>query len=586
MMESRDGIKDIIQHIEDPTAAGRKRYVYLLTVVAAIGGFLFGYDTGVVSGAMIILKEKFALDNGWQELIVSITVGFAALFALLGGPANNILGRKGVILLSSAVFALGSGVLAFAVNKYMLLVGRAIVGAAIGLSSMTIPMYIAECSPPQIRGNLVTVNILFVTGGQVVASCIDGAFSNDKVNGWRYMLGLAAIPAIVQFLGFLVLPESPRWLIQKGKVNRAAKVLQKILENESKVQQEIETLKQVYSEQQHSVPFCQVFSEVSVRRALVVGCGLQMFQQLAGINTIMYYSATIIQMSGVKDDTTAIWLAAAVASVNFLGSALGLWLIERLGRRRLALFSMSGVTLSLLFMSLAFLLPAIHSPSVTLNSTVISEDNFECYRHATCETCMLDVNCGFCYMQFKNSSGVTDSTCVPANKDQWQHSSIGRCSNNSLDLEYGPFFAENYCPTKYSWMALLGMVFYLLSFSPGLGPIPWTVNSEIYPQWARSAGNAMSTGTNWIFNMLISLTFLHISDFLTYQGAFLLYASFALAGLVFIFLLLPETKGKPLEEIERLFMSGWIVKKSSRHYRVVLNNTETSDNEEEPLYIR
>lgn len=562
-----------------------RAYLYLLTVIAAIGGFLFGYDTGVISGAMILLKEEFSLSNLWQELIVSVTVGFAAIFALIGSPLNNWFGRKGVILISSAVFALGSFLLGFAGDKGTLLAGRAVVGAAIGMSSMTIPMYIAESSPPEIRGRLVTVNILFVTGGQVIASCIDGLFSADKKNGWRYMLGLAAVPAILQFLGFLFLPESPRWLIQKGKILKASAVLRKILGSSAKVQYELETLQRTFADQAQS-SCIRVFSEPAVRRALVVGCGLQMFQQLVGINTVMYYSATIIQMSGVRDDTLAIWLAAAVAFMNFLGSAIGVYLVEKMGRRTLALLSMAGVMIALLLLSVAFLLPAIHTPNVTMNSTDIAKDNYNCFLHTTCESCMLDDHCGFCYMEFSNKS-VIESTCIPAAKDP-RLSSIGRCKNSSDIGEYGPFFAENYCPTQYSWMALFGLIFYLFCFAPGLGPIPWTVNSEIYPQWARSTGNALSTGTNWVFNVIISLTFLHISQALTYQGAFLLYAGFALLGFLFVFLLLPETKGKPLEEIENLFSSGRLacMANDTESYRVILNDHDTSDNEEGALFVR
>lgn len=579
-----DQESDDIHHRGDKQDSNSRAYLYLLTVIAAIGGFLFGYDTGVISGAMILLKEQFGLDNTWQELIVSVTVGFAAIFAIIGSPLNNWLGRKGVILISSLVFTTGSLLLGFANTKSTLLTGRAVVGAAIGMSSMTIPMYIAESSPPEIRGKLVTTNILFVTGGQVIASCVDGLFSADKVNGWRYMLGLAAAPAILQFFGFLFLPESPRWLIQKGKSSRAIAALEKILGSEMKARHEMETLQRTF-EEQTDVSYFRIFSEPAVRRALVVGCGLQMFQQLVGINTVMYYSATIIQMSGVRDDTLAIWLAAAVASMNFFGSGIGIYLVERLGRRTLSLLSMAGVMLALLLLSLAFLLPALHTPKVTMNSTDIAQDQYNCYLHSTCEPCMLDKHCGYCYMQDNNGT-VFDSSCVPTSNDR-KHSTLGRCKNNSSTSEHGPFFAENYCPTQYSWMALLGLVFYLFCFAPGLGPVPWTVNSEIYPQWARSTGNALSTGTNWVFNVVISLTFLNLSRTLTYQGAFLLYSGFAFLGFIFVFLLLPETKGKPLEEIENLFSKGWLAcgTKPTTSYHVILNSDDESD-DENTLFVR
>ncbi|XP_070347562.1 uncharacterized protein [Equus asinus] len=168
-----------------------------------------------------------------------------------------------------------------------------------------------------------------------------------------------------------------------------------------------------------------------------------------------------------------------------------------------------------------------------------------------CDECMLDPDCGFCYKM--NKSTVIDSSCVPVNKASTNAASWGRCENETKFKTEEVFWAYNFCPTPYSWTALLSLILYLVFFAPGMGPMPWTVNSEIYPLWARSTGNACSSGINWIFNVLVSLTFLHTAEYLTYYGAFFLYAGFAAVGLLFIYGCLPETKGKKLEEIESLF---------------------------------
>ncbi|XP_013912820.1 PREDICTED: proton myo-inositol cotransporter, partial [Thamnophis sirtalis] len=189
-------------------------FVYVAAAFSALGGFLFGYDTGVVSGALLLLKKELRLDATWQELLVSSTVGAAALAALLGGALNGYWGRRACILLASLLFTAGAVLLAAAPDKETLLGGRLVVGLGIGIASMTVPVYIAEVAPPHLRGRLVTINTLFITGGQFFASVIDGAFSYLPKGGWRYMLGLSAIPAVIQFVGFLFLPESPRWLIQ------------------------------------------------------------------------------------------------------------------------------------------------------------------------------------------------------------------------------------------------------------------------------------------------------------------------------------------------------------------------------------
>ncbi|XP_035257901.1 proton myo-inositol cotransporter-like isoform X1 [Anguilla anguilla] len=533
-------------------------FVYVLAAFSALGGFLFGYDTGVVSGAMLLLKREMNLSALWQELLVSSTVGAAALSALAGGFLNGIFGRRVCILLASFIFSTGGVVLSTAPNKEVLLVGRIIVGLGLGIASMTVPVYIAESSPPQLRGQLVTLNTLFITGGQFVASLVDGAFCYVRRGGWRYMLGLSVVPAALQFVGFLFLPESPRWLIQRGLTQKARRVLSQIRGNQN-IDEEYDSIKSSIEEEEKDCGgggpvIWRMLSYPPTRRALIVGCGLQMFQQLSGINTVMYYSATILQMSGVRDDKQAIWLSAVTAFTNFLFTLLGVWLVERTGRRRLTLGSIIGTALSLSLLAVGFLLSAQHTPPVTLRpAPPPAPPNSTCARYGSCEPCMLDPACGFCYRE--NGSSVFDTSCVPANQGFTGEAAWGRCSNSSQAGD-GTFWAYNYCPTSYSWVVLLGLMLYLAFFAPGMGPMPWTVNSEIYPLWARSTGNACSAGVNWTFNVLVSLTFLHVAQFLTYYGAFFLYSGLALLGSAFVFGCLPETKSRRLEEMEALFEGG------------------------------
>ncbi|KAL0968630.1 hypothetical protein UPYG_G00269370 [Umbra pygmaea] len=526
-------------------------FVYALAFFSALGGFLFGYDTGVVSGAMLLLKKEMHLTPIWQELLVSSTVGAAALSALAGGALNGVFGRRICILIASFIFTVGGVVLGVAPNKEVLLVGRIIVGLGIGIASMTVPVYIAEVSPPQLRGQLVTINTLFITGGQFIASVVDGAFTYLQHDGWRYMLGLAAIPSVIQFFGFLFLPESPRWLMQKGRNQEARRVLSQIRDGRS-IEEEYDSIKTNVEDEESGggTVLWRMLSYPPTRRALMVGCGLQMFQQLSGINTVMYYSATILQMAGVRDDKTAIWLSSVTAATNFLFTLVGVWLVERVGRRKLTLGSLTGTALSLMVLAVGFLLSAQHSPPVTLHPTDPALNSTSCTLYGSCEPCILDPGCGFCYRE--NGTTIYDSTCLPANPSLAESAAWGRCSNVSQASDES-FWAYNYCPTPYSWLVLLGLILYLAFFAPGMGPMPWTVNSEIYPLWARSTGNACSAGTNWICNVLVSLTFLHVAQYLTYYGAFFLYTGLALLGLLFVVGCLPETQGRRLEEIEALF---------------------------------
>ncbi|XP_046906769.1 proton myo-inositol cotransporter-like isoform X2 [Hypomesus transpacificus] len=526
-------------------------FVYILVGFSALGGFLFGYDTGVVSGAMLLLKKEMNLNALWQELLVSSTVGAAALSALAGGPLNEAFGRRVCILLASFLFTVGGVVLSAAPNKEVLLIGRIIAGLGIGITSMTVPVYIAEVSPPHLRGQLVTMNTLFITGSQFIATLVDGAFSYLQKDGWRYMLGLSAVPSVIQFIGFLFLPESPRWLMQKGSTQTARRVLSQIRGGQS-IEREYESIRTSIEEEEkgrgEGPVIWRMLSHPPTCRALIVGCGLQMFQQLSGINTVMYYSATILQMSGVRDVKQAIWLASATAATNFLFTLMGVWLVERVGRRRLTLGSIFGTALSLIVLAVGFLISAQNSPPVTLHPTELI--NSTCSHYGYCENCMLDPGCGFCYLE--NSSSVYDSSCIPVNQASTEKAAWGRCSNMS-EASDGPLWAYNYCPTPNSWLVLLGLILYLAFFAPGMGPMPWTVNSEIYPLWARSTGNACSAGVNWTFNVLVSLTFLHIAEYLTYYGAFFLYSGLAWLGLLFVLGCLPETRGQRLEDIEGLF---------------------------------
>ena len=167
-------------------SGGMKLYLVLLTVFAALGGFLFGYDTGVVSGAMLKIRQEFQLDSTWQELIVSVTLAAAAIAAVVGGPLNDKLGRKPTLLFASFVFTAGAVIMGVAWKAWVLLIGRIVVGVGIGLAAMAVPMYIAESAPADMRGKLVVMNTLFITGGQFVATVVDGAFSYLPLNvGWR-----------------------------------------------------------------------------------------------------------------------------------------------------------------------------------------------------------------------------------------------------------------------------------------------------------------------------------------------------------------------------------------------------------------
>ena len=285
-------------------------------------------------------------------------------------------------------------------------------------------------------------------------------------------------------------------------------------------------------------------------------------------------------MAGIVNDHTAIGLGAVIAFGNFIFTLIGLYLVERSGRRKLILSSLAGVIVSLIVLGLAFYLANISSPAAfaPVNSDTNSSAVNGCEPYSrscsvwrNCDDCVITDDCHYCVFNGSFSSDESVGLCVSSGDsslyhrsqclapDGWVNYTTDSNSNDhcySLDTQNMTVRTYEYCPSNYAWLTMAALVMYIVSFSPGMGPVPWTVNAEIYPNWARSVGTSVATTTNWISNLLVSVTFLHLTRYLTRYGAFWLYTGIALAGWVFIFLLLPETKGRPLEQVEELFQGG------------------------------
>jgi len=308
----------------------------------------------------------------------------------------------------------------------------------------------------------------------------------------------------------------------------------------------------------------RVFSHAPTRRALAIGCLLMLFQQISGINTIMYYSATVVQMAGIGSASSAIWITAVINGLYLAACGIGLATVERLGRRLLLLFSLAGVILSLLIIAAGFQLADNRSPAVHTNTTNLQENVTECGDgHVTvnsCSGCLSlqernpPLHCGFC----EEPGLLAPGLCLPFDPDHPSHSSGGLCGEKG-NSSYSWF--TDYCPSPapVSWTIIVGLALYLISFAAGIAPIPWTVNSEIYPMWARTLCTSISTATNWTFNLIVAMTFLFLTQWLTRCGAFYLYAGLALLGWATFFLILPETQGRSLEQMEALFSGSLVV---------------------------
>ena len=327
-----------------------RAFVYIAATFAALGGLLFGYDTGVISGAELFLKNDFTLSTFALEVIVSGVLAGAAVGALLGGRLADLFGRRKLLIVTAIIFGAGGIVCAAATSPAVLVLGRIIVGLGIGLASGTVPVYISEVSPADARGWQVSLFQLAITVGILLAYIVDYAFAS--IQGWRWMFGLAVVPAAIFGMGMLFLPESPRWLARRGHQEKARAILSRI-RGTSDVSAEMQEIDRSLAHADERGRLSDLFAP-SVRPALVVGIGLAIFQQVTGINTVIYYAPLIIQSAGISSESGAILATAGIGVVNVLMTIVAMWLIDRVGRRPLLLVGTAGMVATLGLLGLAF----------------------------------------------------------------------------------------------------------------------------------------------------------------------------------------------------------------------------------------
>jgi sugar porter (SP) family MFS transporter len=309
-------------------ATGRqRRFVRVAAAITATGGLLFGYDTGVISGALLFIREDFApLSDLLQGVIVSFLLVGAVTGALAGGPLSDRFGRRPIVLLAAVIFAIGAIAAALTPNVGLLIVARFILGLGVGLASLIVPLYIAEIAPPDSRGALVSLNQLMITIGILLSYIVGVAFT--PIEGWRWMFAVAIIPALILGIGMFFLPESPRWLVKNGKLAKARSVLIR-----SRVEAEVETEMQQMEElerierQQAQVGYKELLAPW-IRPALIIGIGLAIFQQITGINTVIYYAPTILEIVGFSAGGAIAATALGVGVVNVGFTILAVRIID------------------------------------------------------------------------------------------------------------------------------------------------------------------------------------------------------------------------------------------------------------------
>ncbi|KAH9606922.1 hypothetical protein KSS87_009317 [Heliosperma pusillum] len=530
--------------------AWQNPYVLRLAFSAGIGGLLFGYDTG--NACWFRYKIPLLLLFGQLD-IPTRRPTHAGLGAIIGAAAGGWLsdrfGRKFTILLADFLFFAGSIIMSSAPNPGVLIVGRVFVGLGVGMASMTCPLYISETSPSNIRGALVSTNGFLITGGQFLSYLINLAFTKVPGN-WRWMLGIAGVPAVLQFVLMLLLPESPRWLYRKGKEEEAKSIIRKIYPSED-AEDEIASLKESIDKElaekdETKVQCVELLNTKTVRRGLIAGVGLQVFQQFLGINTVMYYSPTIFQLAGYASNQTALLLSLVTAGLNAIGSIASIYFTDRTGRKKLLIFSISGVIVSLAFLTVVFHEATTHTPPVSLTDTnrfdgATCTDYVDAGATAAwdCTKCLKKQSCGFCSSP---TNKLLPGACLVAN------TTVG----NICKAEGGRQWYTRGCPSKNGWLALIGLALYIIFFSPGMGTVPWVINSEIYPLRYRGVCGGIAATSNWISNLIVAQSFLSVAQAIGTAYTFMIFGIVAFFALFFVIIYVPETKGLPMEDIEKM----------------------------------
>ncbi|MGE4373914.1 MAG: sugar porter family MFS transporter [Xanthobacter sp.] len=440
--------------------------IYIVAAVAGIAGFLFGFDEGIIAGALHLLRAQFQISPVSEGLMTS-AVPLGALFgAIMAGPAVEHYGRRSMLLFAALLFAAGALLSSATLAIWMLSLARLILGFAVGIAALVAPLYISESAPPKKRGMLVSIYQLAITLGILGAYLASYGFSDS----WRTMFLLGVVPGAALFASMWLMPETPRWLAAQGRTGQAQAVLSRlrgISPQSPALQGEMTEIARTAASDGKGGSWADLLGPVA-RPALVVGIGLFFLQQLSGINAVIYYAPEIFREAGFDSGSSRLLASVGIGLVNVLMTLVGMALIDRIGRRALLLIGFIGTAFSLGMIAIG---------------------------------------------------AATEA--------------------QSLDI-----------------VALAGLVIYIGAFAASLGPLPWVMMSEIFPQNVRGIGMSAATVANWGFNFLVVFSFPLLIAYIGLGGIFTIYAMACLVGIIFTLRAVPETSGIPLEEIEDHLKSG------------------------------
>lgn len=513
------------------------RFTVTVALIVALGGFLMGFDASVISGVVGFIELEFELSKiqlGWSVASLTLT---ATLAMMVAGPLSDRLGRRPVLKIAAALFAVSAVASAIAPNFMFLVLARMIGGFGVGAALIIAPMYIAEIAPAEMRGRMVSFNQLNIVIGISVAF-----FTNYLILvlgqsdlawteslrfadwGWRWMLGVETLPAVLYFFALLFVPESPRWLAMNGREDEALQVLERV-SGPDQAQADLRVIHGSLSLDSTTdrVPFRQLFRP-AMRLVLTIGIAIAILQQITGINSVFFYAPMIFEQSGIGTDASFMQ-AILVGLVNLVFTMVAIALIDKLGRRPLLGFGLVGIAVCMLTLSYGF-----GSATYTLSQDSVNSLPVQIDRELIASVTDIEYDSDVAFR--KAVSAAVGADVFKQNESQLV----------SAAIDMNPM------------LILLGVLGFVASFAVSLGPVMWVLFSELFPNQVRGLAISFVGLINSGISFGVQLVFPWELENLGNSGTFLIYGLFAIVGFIVVMRILPETKGRSLEELEQLLV--------------------------------
>lgn len=513
-----------------------KRYAIFISLIVALGGFLLGFDSAVISGATPFYRETFGLDSG------SMLIGFSVSSLILGAIMGNIIagrladrfGRRRILMVTAVLFTLSAIITALSLDIRIFLFARILGGLGVGMAILVAPMYIAEIAPRKMRGRLVTFNQLNIVVGISIAYFSNYFFQQiiaDPDLKWRVMLGVEAVPALLYLALLFFVPRSPRWLMQKGWDEEAMGVLTRV-NGEANAPVVFREIEKSLSEEvnKDKARWSEVFSR-RMKTVLIIGFGIAFFQQITGINAIFYYAPMIFEMAGGGKD--AAFLQAAILGVtNVAMTVVAMFLIDRLGRKPLLYAGATGICISLAIVGFSFFNAKYTIDDQSMEELIVEVNEMQAEPHHIENIIKLN--------QLKNVAFENEVAYFSQVKEK-----VGQDTYNS----FKEIILKHSIAINSVWV-LIGLIMFVASFAISMGPVMWTLLSEIFPNKLRGLAISIMGFWNSIVSFSVATVFPVQLEHMGSATTYLIYSFFGLLTLLFVWRFIPETKGKSLEELE------------------------------------